>query len=476
MSLAEKRIYIADLTVAEQAALDELVLLWRSKRSRNALRAGFYDMQNATESLMSAKVPAVIRRRKFVLGWSSIAVDKLARRCNLEGFYEPNGANLDDLGLSELLRENRFELDFNQVGVSSLIHAVSFITTTQGDTESGEPEVLMLGRDALTSAGVWDVRRRAIGKFLSITQFDEDGEPSAMTLYLPNLNVMMSKAGSWSVDRREHDYGVPVDPIRYKPRLGRQMGSSRISRAVMSIHMQALGTMIRADVNGEAYSMPRYALLGATEEAFKNADGTPKPTWQAAWDAIWAIGDDPDASSDTLARADIKQFNGQSPEPQNKHLRMLAQLFSGETGIPVGELGIVADSNPTSAEALAVSRDDIVSEAESTTDNWSPDLSAAVTRGLRMLNGGAVPADLDLKPRWRSPVHQSRASVVDAGQKQVAAVPWLAETTVGLRLLGLSEADISDALSERQRATSRANVTALAALAQQRAAADAVEI
>src|SRR5690606_28463576 len=148
---------------------------------------------------------------------------------------------------------------------------------------------------------------------------------------------------------------------RYKPRLGRPMGASRISRAVMSLHVQALAAMIRADVNGEAYSLPRYVLLGATESAFQNADGSPKPAWQAAWDAVWAIGDLEDDDVDPrLARADIKQFHGQSPEPQNAHLRMLAQQFSGETSIPIGELGIIGDANPTSAEALETSRDDLV--------------------------------------------------------------------------------------------------------------------
>ena len=55
-----------------------------------------------------------------------------------------------------------------------------------------------------------------------------------MTMYLPNLNVMMVKdAGVWSVARRPHVYGVPVDPMRYRPRLGRPFGSSRITRTVM---------------------------------------------------------------------------------------------------------------------------------------------------------------------------------------------------------------------------------------------------
>jgi hypothetical protein len=335
--------------------------------------------------------------------------------------------------------------------VSSLIHAVSWLVTTQGDTEAGEPEVLINARSADTATGMWDTRRRAVRSFLSITGLDDKGEPTSMVMYLPNLNVEMTKTdGAWKVERREHNYGVPVDPMRYKPRVGRPFGSSRISRAVMSIHTQALAAMIRADVNGEAYSLPRYVLLGATEAAFQNADGSPTSTWQAAWDAVWAIGDDKDAP-DNLARADVKQFNGQSPEPQNAHLRMLAQMFSGETGIPVGELGIIGDANPTSAEALQASRDDLIATAEQTTDDWSPDLSSAVTRALRMLGQGDVPDNLDVQPLWRNPMHVSRAAAADAGTKVITQFPWLAETEVGLEIAGLSPNQITRALADKRR-------------------------
>jgi hypothetical protein len=36
-------------------------------------------------------------------------------------------------------------------------------------------------------------------------------------------------------------------------------------------------------------------------------------------------------------------------------------------------------------------------------------------------------------------------------QKTIAAVPWLAETSVGLELLGLTEQQIDTALTERRR-------------------------
>jgi hypothetical protein len=441
-------IHIFDLDHQEQSALDELVAQWRAKRPRNNLRSAFYDMKNSERSLMSRAVPEVVKRRRFVLGWSAIAVDKLKRRCNLDGFYADDGTDLNALGLADLRRENRLDLELSQAGTSSLLHAVSWLVTTQG--EPGEPEVLVTARDATTGTGMWDGRARSLRSFLSITDMDDRGEPTEMMMYLPGLNVEMTKAGGrWAVDRRRHVYGVPVDPMRYKPRLGRPFGQSRISRAVMSMHTQALAAMIRADVNGEAYSLPRYVLLGAAESAFQNADGSPKSTWEAAWDAVWAIGDDEDAAT---PRADVKQFSGQSPEPQNAHLRMLAQMFSGETGIPIGELGLIDQSNPTSADAYLAARDDIISEAEQTTDNWSPDVSSAITRALRMMNRGDVPDDLTVRARWRNPMHVSRAAAADAGSKVIASQPWLGETEVGLELLGLSEDQIRRALSEKRRA------------------------
>jgi hypothetical protein len=368
---------------------------------------------------------------------------------------------LGNLGLDKIIDDNRLTSELSQGIHASLLHGPSFVVTTQGDTASGEPAVLIHARSAEVATGLWDVRRRVMGAFLSITDIGDDGEPVGMTMYLPDLNVIMDRRrGRWVVERRPHKWGVPVDMLRYRPRLGRPFGSSRINRTVMSLHMQALAAMIRADVNGEAYSLPRYMLLGATEEAFRNADGSPKPTWQAAWDAVWAIGDDPDAPSDALARADVKQFNGQSPEPQNAHLRMLAQMFSGETGIPIGELGIIGDSNPTSAEALLVSRDDLIMEALQAQRDWNPDLSAVPRRALEMLNGKELPR-LRLRPVWDDPVRSSPAAKADAGQKILSSQPWLGETSVGLELLGLTPEQARRAVAERVPATVPADMPAV---------------
>ena len=58
-------------------------------------------------------------------------------------------------------------------------------------------------------------------------------------------------------------------------------------------------------------------------------------------------------------------------------------------------------------------------------------------------------------------MYLSRAAQADAGSKQLAAVPWLAETEVGLELLGLDAQQRARAMAEKRRAQARASITAL---------------
>jgi hypothetical protein len=59
--------------------------------------------------------------------------------------------------------------------------------------------------------------------------------------------------------------------------------------------------------------------------------------------------------------------------------------------------------------------------------------------------------------------------------KQLTAVPWLAETTVGLELLGLSDQQITQAMSEKRRTVGSTTVmrSALEAIQQMRPTPDA---
>lgn len=460
-------ITIPDLTDDEQAALTANWTQLQAKAQRNMIRSAYYDGKNAVRDLGIA-LPDNCRQLAIVLGWAAKAVDVLNDRCVLEGFVSP-GAELDSFGLVDLWADNMLDVEAPQVSVSSLIHATAFLIAHQGDEDAGEPPVLITAKDGLSGTGQWDPRRRSLGSFLSIIDSDDKG-PTELILYLPDLIVTCRRDGAkWDVQRSEHVYGVPVEPLVYRPRLARPFGSSRISRAVMSLHDSAIRTALRSEVTAELYSVPQRVLLGAGEDAFKDADGNPIPKWRFIMGRIWGLPDDEDA---TQPRADIKEFSSANQDPHVAQLRAWAQLFAGETSIPVSSLGISTEANPASAEAYYASREDLIKAAESTTDGWTPAWRRTMIRGLQMLNGWTdeqIPAEVRaLRPRWRNPATPSRAAAADAASKTLDKFPWLAETPLGLELYGFDQEFIERALAERRRLQGSGAVQAILAASKER--------
>lgn len=440
---------VPSLTDAESDTLNLLLGQLKDKGNRNLLRASYYDGKRAIRQVGTI-IPPQYYRLGLVLGWSAKAVDVLARRCNLDGFVWPDG-DLDSLGFSDVALSNNLVSEVSSATVSSLIHATSFLINTKGDPDKGEPESLIHVKDAMSATGVWNPRARRLTSLLSIIARDETTkDPTEFALYLDNLTITAVKdLSGWSVDRSEHTWGVPAEPLVYKPRVGRPFGSSRISRAVMSLHDSALRTVIRMEGHADVYSFPEMWLMGADESIFKDATGAQKATWQIMLGRIKAIPDDEDATPGN-ERADVKQFAASSPQPHIDQLKQQAQLFSGETSIPLTSLGVSDMSNPTSADSYIASREDLIAEAEGATDDWTPALRRTVARALAISNGlsSVPPAWATLEPKWRSPLYLSRAAQADAGMKQLTAVPRLAETSVGLELLGLDDQQIKRAQAE----------------------------
>ena len=455
-------ITVPGLDDAEQATLTVLTGQLNAKTPRNLLRASYYDGRRAIRQVGTV-IPPQYYRLGLVLGWSAKAVDTLARRCNLNGFVWPDG-DLEGLGLRQVVEPNNLGTEVSGGIVSSLIHGVSFLVVTKGG--EGEPEALVHVKDAMNATGLWNPRLRRLDALLSVTDRNDEGHPTALVLYLDGETVTATKTGGWAVvDRQEHPWGVPAEPLVYRPRPGRPFGLPRISRTVMSLHDQALRTVIRMEGHADVYSFPEMWMLGADEAIFKNADGTQKAAWQVMLGRIKGIPDDEDA---TNPRAEIKQFTASDPGPHIAQLKQQAQLFSGETSIPLTSLGVSDMTNPTSADSYIASREDLIAEAEGATDDWGPALRRTLTTALAIANGeDGVPDEwATIAPKWRSPIYLSRAAAADAGTKQLSAVPWLADTEIGLELLGLDEQQIRRALAEKRRLSGSDALRAIAAAAE----------
>lgn len=459
-----ERITVPGLSDDESNILNHLLEKLHDRQPRNLLRASYYDGKRAIRQVGSV-IPPQYYRLAIALGWSAKAVDALGRRCNLDGLLWANG-DLESLGYREMWDGNRLRTEISSATSESLIQGTSFIVNTRGDESLGEPAGLIHVKDAMSATGDWNARTRALDDFLSITGRDDKGKVTAFALYLFNLTITGEKVdGKWTVERSEHVWGVPAEPLVYKPRVGRPFGYPRISRVTMSMHDQGLRTLIRTEGHADVYSFPEMWMLGADEGIFKNADGTQKAAWQVMLGRIKGIPDDEEANN---PRADVKQFPASSPQPHIDLYSQQAKTFAGEHDIPVSSLGIQAETNTTTEDGSNNAERNLIAEAEGATDEWSPPILRATMRALAMQNGlSEVPREwLSIDTKWRSPAFLSRAAQADAGAKQLGSVPWLAETEVGLELLGLDDQQIQRALNERRRNGGSAALRAITEAAQ----------
>lgn len=453
-----EKLTVPGLSDDEGDTLNLLLEQLHERGRRNLVRSAYYDSRRMCRQV-GTTIPAQYQRLALVLGWPAKAVDALARRSRIESFVWPDG-DLDALGIRDLSDTNFLLSELSQARTDSLLHGVSFLITTRGVDD--EPAALVHAKDALNATGEWNARRRRLDNLLSITSWDDERRrPDGFVLYLDGLTITADLSdGRWQLDRTEHPWGVPAEPLIYKPRSSRRFGSSRITRPIMSWTDQAMRALVRLEAHMDIYAITKLVMLGADESIFRNPDGTAKESWQIVMGRVFGIPDDEDASN---PRASIEQFSAEDPGPHLAHLNFLAKAVAREASLPDSATAITDMANPTSAEAYDASQHELIAEAEGANDDWSMPIRRTVTRALAILNGedGVPEKWASIEPRWRNPRFLSRAAQADAGMKTLTAMPWLAETEVGLELLGLDEQQIGRAMAERRRAQGRATLEAL---------------
>ena len=455
-----EKLSVPGLSDDELRILNHLVDELNAKAPRNLLRSSYYDGKRAIKQVGTI-IPPQYAKLGLALGWAAKGVDGLARRCHLDQMVWTDG-DIGSLGMRELADGNFFYSEVAAGLKDSLIHGVSYLITTQGDESAGEPKALIHAKDGLNATGDWNNRTRSLDNLLSVTARDEDSI-TGFVLYLNNLTISASKSGNaWSVDRREHSFGVPADPLVYQPRSSRRLGKSRITRPLMGYQDAALRALVRLEAHMDIYTIPKLILLGADESIFKNPDGSAKAAWQIALARTFGLPDNLD-SEQANQRADIKQIDATSPDSHLSDLNALAKLSARETDLPDADFALTDMANPTSEGSYIAGRDNLIAEAEGATDDWSVTIRRSVARALAIQNGeSSVPVEwASIDTKWRSPLYLSRAAAADAGAKQIGAVPWLAETEVGLELLGLDDQQIRRAMAEKRKASGRAVLAAL---------------
>lgn len=434
----------------EQELLGLLVDQWRAKYPRNLERALYLDGKNRLKDLQISIPPELKDQLEVVMGWPEKAVFELGNRIVFDGLVSREGDG-DPFELKRVLHDNRFRVEFPQAVTSSLTYSTCFATTTKGDTSEGDPEVLFQFHTGLWSTGLWDRRRRRLRAGLVIGDTDANGRPVELTLLLPDENLVCRKgAGSaWGlVERHSNPLGrVMMEPLPYRPATDRPFGRSRIDRRVMSLTDRAVRVGSRLEVHSELFSAMKLILLGVGEDAFTDQSGNKVPLWSFYMGRMGVLSKDEDGD---LPR--LEKITAESPEPHISVMRELSSQFSGHTGVPLSSLGVSSD-NPESADAKTMAREDIISDAERQHDVYGYALHQMLENAVVLRDGLDAPPEemLDLSIMWRRPDRPTLTARAMAGSQQIASAPWLADTEVGLELLGLDRQMIDRALSEKRR-------------------------
>lgn len=443
---------VVGLAEDDAALMARLVKQWQAKRSRNALRRQYRDMQ-VNVAFLGASVPPYMRDQlDIVCGWPDKAVTSLASRCMWDGVTSPSGEE-DPLGAMSLLHDNRFDLLVPELVDATLTYCCSFVVALPGDPAAGDPDVVVTGADALWATGLWDVRRRGLEAGLLVDSADDNGKPTSMLLLTSEhvTRLALGDRGWVAVARMDHSLGrVPMEPLPYRPALGRPFGRSRISREVMSITDRVVRAGFRTEVSSDLYAAPALLLLGADEQMFQNAQGEKVPLWSWYMGRLKSLPKDEDGD-----KPDLQVIPQQSMEPFLAMKRALAAEFASATSLPISALGIVQD-NPSSAEAIYAAKEDLVVEAQNTTRSIGYGLNRIVQDAICLRDGIPV-TEMDdevrnLATRWRNPAMPSVVSQSDAVVKQISAIPELAQTDVALEELGYSAEQIVRIRSQIKRA------------------------
>ena len=422
----ERPTFVADTPIEWQAMAYELLDVWHSKLYRNMLRFRYYEGENDLKDF-GISTPPELLSVETVVGWPNKAVMAVALRSRFDGFTakdETMQAQLDRIAAFSRLRTK-----YRQAVESECVYGCTFATVGMVDRRAR-----IDFWDAEHAAAVWDDAKGRIAYGMTLEVADRHVE--AFTLYTEEANVHFFHVGSnvYDWEAEPHRMGrCLMESFAYRPTHRKPFGQSRVSRAVMSITDSAVRCALGGDISFQFAVAPQKYILGADPDSL---DGLSK--WDAYIGNIFGIGYNGDADK----MPQFGQLTQASMQQYVDYMRALAARFSGETNVPISQLGVIHD-NPSSAEAIYAATEPLVIEVEDLNDNSRDAIKALMA--MCVAAEADMPLDelplntLDFTVNFANPATPSVVSMADAAVKIAAAVPGFAGTESFWKMLGMPE-------------------------------------
>ncbi len=424
-----------------RAALEVLVSIQAKVTSRNRNLVKYYEGDIKRKPLGIDVVPPTVNL-DTACGWPAKAVTAVSERSRLDGFVFDKGNG--DEGLEKVMRENNLIPTYNRFTPSELVHGCMFASVGRSAL-TGETYVRF--HTAETAAATWSDSEGCIDSGYVIADMartsysPRDAVPVLVNLHLPGRVVELSRTGgsSWRAGSADTPLDRPMmESFAFRPTGMKPFGQTRITKAVMAITDDVMRTLEYMAVSAACYAHPKQYLLNLSDEQY---DAISKDKWGNVMNAILLS-----TESDEGGKVEYGQLPATSPQPYIDTLRLYATMFSGETGVPVNSLGIIQD-NPSSADAINASREDICIAAE--------DLNRENGASLRniALMAMAVEGDCDIskltdeqksvRAHFKEPQFTSKTANAQAALSLAEADPDFVNTPVFYELQNFDKGDIN---------------------------------
>jgi hypothetical protein len=451
---------VPGLTEDEDRMLAALDTMIRDAEGDLDLLDAYYNSTQRIEDL-GISIPPQLSDLRTVIGWPMVYVDALEERLDVEGFRFPDDARGDD-DLWTVWQANNLDEESQLAHVDALVFGRSYITIGSPDPEETEDDIPVITVESPRDMAVlWNPRTRRTEAALRL--FESAGEKRA-TLYLPEQTISLTRGAggrrSWTVDDRDrHGLGVvPVVRMSNRQRVSDRVGSSEITKPIMSLTDSCCRTLLGMEVAREFYSAPQRWVVGAAEGQFRDAQGRPLAGWEAMLGRVMALG-----VNDEGHNPEVGTFSAYDPATFTRVVDSYAHLMASQTGLPLAYLGVSTDQ-PASADAIRMQEQRHVKKAERKQRAFGGAWEIAMRLALRLRDGRDDDASRRLTTLWRDAATPTLATQVDAATKLITAGVLPATSSVAMDMVGLSVGQQQRIVVEREAAAADAGVNALLAL------------
>lgn len=431
------------LSESERGLITKLQTEALYARNEMELAEAYYLGEQVINNLQIA-VPKELEFLRTIVGWAALAVDPYVERHAIDCFRQVDGTDADPY-LTSLWSANGLDAELPLAVTDALSMGRGWWVVGSPLESGGAPQITV--ESPLNLAAIWNMRGNEPSAVFH--EYWSDGRLHA-ALLVPNetISLATNDNGKWEVvNRDQHDFGfVPVVRMANTPRTNDRGGRSAITTALRSTIDGACRTLLGLEVAREIYSVPQMLLLGVTESAFQNTDGTPKSAWETYITNVLALERDEEGNL-----PEVKQKTAYDPATFTKLIENAASRAASIVLAPPQEIGLYTQGNPVSADAQNTSESRRNRRARAQQAMFGVPLVKVMQYATMFDNKGTLPDEFrTIEADWRSVEELDFTKAADGITKLVASKVIPATSDVTLKRAGFNAVERARLAQDRK--------------------------